>query len=295
MFGQLRYLISESFRGWKQHRTVILPSLLTIFLCSLLLASSLTVLGAVVRVLSAEGSLYTVEAFLPEKVQEDSVAAIQARMEHLMGVDSVEFVSADSALADFRRHFPGEMLDLVDENPIPPFFRLKLAKELHNPASLEETVDALSREGYFEEVQAPVDWATRVSKWKFKMVFWPVCLSLLLLVTLSLIICNSVRLSLMSRRLLVENMKYAGGSPFFIEFPFVLEGVMQGFLGSGLAVVLLLAIMESVAQAVPLVAANIGGLGSLLCLVVLLVTLISAYFSYRTVQEFLLAKRNERD
>ena len=295
MFGQLRYLISESFRGWKQHRTVILPSLLTIFLCSLLLASSLTVLGAVVRVLSAEGSLYTVEAFLSENVQEDSVAAIQARMEHLMGVDSVEFVSADSALADFRRHFPGEMLDLVDENPIPPFFRLKLAKELHNPASLEETVDALSREGYFEEVQAPVDWATRVSKWKFKMVFWPVCLSLLLLVTLSLIICNSVRLSLMSRRLLVENMKYAGGSPFFIEFPFVLEGVMQGFLGSGLAVVLLLAIMESVAQAVPLVAANIGGLGSLLCLVVLLVTLISAYFSYRTVQEFLLAKRNERD
>ena len=295
MFGQLRYLISESFRGWKQHRTVILPSLLTIFLCSLLLASSLTVLGAVARVLSAEGSLYTVEAFLPENVQEDSVAAIQARIEHLMGVDSVEFVSADSALADFRRHFPGEMLDLVDENPIPPFFRLKLAKELHNPASLEETVDALSREGYFEEVQAPVDWATRVSKWKFKMVFWPVCLSLLLLVTLSLIICNSVRLSLMSRRLLVENMKYAGGSPFFIEFPFVLEGMMQGLVGSGLAVVLLLAIMESVAQAVPLVAANIGGLGSLLCLVVLLVTLISAYFSYRPVQEFLLAKRNERD
>ncbi|MBR4917394.1 MAG: permease-like cell division protein FtsX [Fibrobacter sp.] len=295
MFGQLRYLISESFRGWKQHRTVILPSLLTIFLCSLLLASSLTVLGGVFRVLSAEGSLYTVEAFLPEGVHQDSVTAIQSRMEHFRGVESVEFVSADSALADFRRHFPGEMLDLVDENPIPPFFRLTLVKEMHNPADLEESVAAIMREGYFDEVQAPVDWATRVSKWKFKMVFWPVCLSLLLLVTLSLIICNSVRLSLMSRRLLVENMKYAGGSPFFIEFPFVLEGVMQGFLGSGLAVILLLALVESVSQAIPMVAANVGGLGSLLCLVVLLVTLISAYFSYRTVRDFLLAKRNERD
>ena len=232
---------------------------------------------------------------MPEGVHQDSVTAIQARMEHFKGVESVEFVSADSALADFRRHFPGEMLDLVDENPIPPFFRLTLVKEMHNPADLEETVAAIMREGYFDEVQAPVDWATRVSKWKFKMVFWPVCLSLLLLVTLSLIICNSVRLSLMSRRLLVENMKYAGGSPFFIEFPFVLEGVMQGFLGSGLAVILLLAIVESVSQAIPMVAANVGGLGSLLCLVVLLVTLISAYFSYRTVRDFLLAKRNERD
>ncbi|MBR4786223.1 MAG: permease-like cell division protein FtsX [Fibrobacter sp.] len=295
MFGQLRYLISESFRGWRQHRTVILPSLLTIFLCSLLLASSLTVLGAVFRVLSAEGTLYTIEAFLPENVGEDSVAVIKSRMEHFRGIESVEFVSADSALADFRRHFPGEMLDLVDDNPIPPFFRMTLVKESRNPADLEETVAAISREGYFDEVQAPVDWATRVSEWKFKMVFWPVCLSLLLLVTLSLIICNSVRLSLLSRRLLVENMKYAGGSPFFIEFPFVLEGMMQGLVGSGLAVVLLLAVVESVAQAIPLVAANVGGLGSLLCLVVLLVTLVSAYFSYRTVQDFLLAKRNERD
>ena len=295
MFGQLRYLISESFRGWRQHRTVILPSLLTIFLCSLLLASSLTVLGAVFRVLSAEGTLYTIEAFLPENVGEDSVAVIKSRMEHFRGIESVEFVSADSALADFRRHFPGEMLDLVDDNPIPPFFRMTLVKESRNPADLEETVAAISREGYFDEVQAPVDWATRVSEWKFRMVFWPVCLSLLLLVTLSLIICNSVRLSLLSRRLLVENMKYAGGSPFFIEFPFVLEGMMQGLVGSGLAVVLLLAVVESVAQAIPLVAANVGGLGSLLCLVVLLVTLVSAYFSYRTVQDFLLAKRNERD
>ena len=90
-------------------------------------------------------------------------------------------------------------------------------------------------------------------------------------------------------------MKYAGGSPFFIEFPFVLEGMMQGLVGSGLAVVLLLAVVKSVAQAIPLVAANIGGRGNLLCLVVLMVTLVSAYFSYRTVQDFLLAKRNERD
>ena len=295
MFGQIGYLISESFRGWKQHRTVILPSLLTIFLCSLLLASSLTVLGGVLRVLSVEGSLYTVEAFLPETLGADSVSTIRQRLEHFRGVESVEFVSADSALADFRRHFSGEMLDLVDENPLPPFFRLTLVPQNRNPADLTEFIAALSREGIFEEVQAPVDWATRISEWKFRMVFWPVCLSLLLLLTLSLIICNSVRLSLMSRRLLVENMKYAGGSPFFIEFPFVLEGMMQGFFGSGLAVTLLLVIVESIARAIPVVSANIGGLWILLGFVVVLVTLISAYFSYRTVQEFLLAKRSERD
>ena len=295
MFGQLGYLISESFRGWKQHRTVILPSLLTIFLCSLLLAASLTVLGGVFRVLSAESSLYTVEAFLPETVSEDSVQAVRQRLEHFRGVERVEYVSADSALADFRRHFSGEMLDLVEGNPIPPFFRVTLDENSKDPATLAELRNALAREDYFEEVQAPVEWVEKIAAWKFRMVFWPICISVLLLFILSLIICNSVRLSLFSRRLLVENMKYAGGSHFFIEFPFVMQGVVQGVVGSGLAVLLVATVVRSVADAFPIVAANLAGLGLALVVVVLLVTVLSGYFSFRTVRGFLSVKRGEQE
>ena len=259
------------------------------------MATSLAALGGVFRILRAEGSLYTVEAFLPENVAADSIETIRNRLEHFRNIETVEFVSADSALADFRRHFSGEMLDLVDENPIPPFFRMTLVPRSRNPSDLVETVNALSREGSFEEVQAPVAWATRVTEWKFKMVFWPICLSVLLLVTLSLIICNSVRLSLLSRKLLVENMKYAGGSPFFIEFPFVLEGMMQGFVGSSLSVLLLGVVVNSLARAIPMLAANIGGLGILLALVVFVVTVLSAYFSYRTVRRFLTVKNFEQE
>ena len=207
MFGQLGYLIAESFRGWKQQRTVILPSLITIFLCSLLLASSLVALCGVVRLLEAEKSLYSVEAFLPGEIPADSAAVIRHDLERMKHIDSVEYVSADSALADFRRHFDGEMLELVEGNPIPPFFRLRLDEESSNPIDLIDVRNAVMRIGIFEEVQAPVEWVEKISAWKFRMVFWPVCLSVLLLVTLSLIICNSVRLSLLSRKLLVENMK----------------------------------------------------------------------------------------
>ena len=247
------------------------------------------------RVLSMEKNLYTVEAFLPESVGEDSLKVIQERLKHTKHVDSVEFISADSALADFRRHFSGEMLDLVEGNPIPPFFRVTLDELSKDPATLAEVKLALAREDFFEEVQAPVEWVEKIAAWKFKMLFWPVCISVLLLVTLSLIICNSVRLSLLSRRLLVENMKYAGGSHFFIEFPFVLQGVIQGFVGAGLAVILLATVVSSVAGAFPIVAANISGLGFVFVIVVILVTLLSGYFSFRTVRGFLSIKRNEQD
>lgn len=279
----------------RQHRTVILPSFATIFLCSLLLSASFTAFGAVMRVLSMERNLYAIEAFLPESVGEDSLKVIQDRLEHTKFIDSVTFVSADSALADFRKHFSGEMLDLVEGNPIPPFFRVTLAEANKDPATLVEVKNNLARLEFFEEVQAPVQWVEKIAAWKFRMLFWPICVSVLLLFTLSLIICNSVRLSLLSRRLLVENMKYAGGSHFFIEFPFVLQGAFQGVVGSGLAVILLAVVLESVADAFPIVAANLTGLGSCLALVVLLVTALSGYFSYRTVRGFLSIKRNEQD
>ena len=145
----------------KQHRTVILPSLVTIFLCSLLLSASFVAFGTVMRILSMEKNLYAVEAFLPESLPEDSLKVIRTHLEHTKHIGSVTFVSADSALADFRRHFSGEMLDLVEGNPIPPFFRVTLADDSRDPAALIELKNALSREDYFEEVQAPVESAIR--------------------------------------------------------------------------------------------------------------------------------------
>ena len=295
MFGQLGYLISESFRGWKQHRTVILPSLVTIFLCSLLLVSSFTVLGVSFRLLSAEKSLYTIEAFLNENVPEDSIPAIKTRLEHFRHVDSVAFISADSALADFRNHFSSDMLTLVEGNPIPAFFRLSLSAEAQNPADLSEVRNMIAEDPSFEEVQAPLKWASRISSWKFKMIFWPICISILLLITLSLIICNSVRLSLMSRKLLVENMKYAGGSYFFIEFPFVLEGAAQGFIGSGFAVLLLGLVIQSMVKMFPIISSGVSSFWFVASLTLLLETVLSGYFSFRTVRSFLFEKKGEQE
>jgi cell division transport system permease protein len=69
---------------------------------------------------------------------------------------------------------------------------------------------------------------------------------------------------------------------------------MQGLVGSGAASLLLLVLMNSVTEALPMVGAYMEGAGTLLVLVVLLVSALSAYFSFRTVRSFLHATRNEQ-
>jgi len=285
--GQFLYLVSEAFRGLRQHRTVILPSLVTLFLCSFLLMASLVALLAAGRLLSERESLFTVEVFLDNAPTETQVDSLRKVFLGFKRVRSVDYVSPEDALVDFRARFSGDMLDLVEGNPLPASFRLHMFPKYHDPEDLRGLVGEVERLGAFAQVQAPVEWAERLESSRFKMVFWPFFVSLLMLLTLGLIIGNSVRLTLFSRQLLVENMKYAGGTVFFIQFPFVLEGVLQGLLGSGAAAMLCTVLSWSLFDQVPVLQEYLAGLSWVLGGVVVLVTAIGAYASYRAVRSFL--------
>ena len=61
-------------------------------------------------------------------------------------------------------------------------------------------------------------------------------IAVLLLVVSLMLVANTIRLSIYARRREVEVMKLVGATNWFIRWPFVLEGLIVGLLGAGLAV-----------------------------------------------------------
>lgn len=287
MRGQFLYLVSEAFRGLRQHRTVILPSLVTIFLCSFLLLASLSLLLGMSRLLDSRDSLYTVEVFLDESPSVARSDSLIHTFRALKMVRQVDYVSPEQALEDFRSRYSSDMLTLVEGNPLPASYRLRLYEKYQNPEALRRVIGEVERLGGFAQIQAPLDWVERLESSRFDMLFWPTFVSFLMLLTLGLIINNAVRLTLFSRQLLVENMKYAGGTVFFIQFPFVLEGSLQGFVGSLAATLLWMFLSWSFMEHLPVLQTYLSGLPWVLTGVVTLVTVIGAYSSYRAVRSFL--------
>ncbi|GHV13527.1 cell division protein FtsX [Fibrobacterales bacterium] len=232
------YLTAEAFKGLVRHRIVIVPSIATIFLCSFLLIASLSALRFAISMSSHSASLYRVEAFLFEPPAAGTADSLTRIMLGFEGVQSLVYVSKEEALSEFKKSFPEEMLYLVDGNPLPASFRIQIRPSSQNLKNLSDLCEKISAFAEVSAVQSPIEWVQKWESFKWHFFVVPIFLAALMLGILWLIMSNAMRLTLISRKELVENIKYSGGTPFFIQFPFVLEGLLQGFIGSFAAVIL---------------------------------------------------------
>ena len=179
-------------------------------------------------------------------------------------VKSVDFVSKQQAYAQERKRNP-EAYSLLGSNPLPDTFRVTP----DNPDNVNKLLDELAPVGA-GGTRVPIDPAIDVVKNRkdetkkiltatrvIKLTMGG--LALLLTIASILLIANTIRLSMFSRRREVEVMKLVGATDWFIRWPFMLEGVMLGALGGVFAILLLavakVALVDPLASDFALIAA----------------------------------------
>lgn len=161
--------------------------------------------------------------------------AVRAKLETLDGLQSYTFVSREEGLELFGRSL-GDRTLLTglegENNPLPELFRVTAAEAELVPALAGEisAVAGVEAAEYGEEM---VGRLARVTGW-LNTLFLTV--SALLALGAVFLIVTTVRLSVMARLDEVSIMKYLGASNWFIRFPFLLEGMVIGWLGTVFAV-----------------------------------------------------------
>ena len=206
-------------------------------------------------------------------------------------VKNVVFISKEQALADQRKKFPDEY-KLLPTNPLPNQLKVipkrgddidKVAKLFHANSTL-----GIQRVDYGRKTTHKVLRLAHVIEAFF------IVAVLLLLAASTLLIANTIRLSIFSRRREIEVMKLVGATNWFVRGPFMLEGVLCGVAGAVGAVVLLILGKEialpSLLHTGPLNAGNdVNALGFSLNALILIGTglLLGAAGSGLTIRRFL--------
>ncbi len=186
-----------------------------------------------------------VDVFLKTDAKAADVARVRATLENdTKHVGKVQFVSKAQAYAQEKKRNP-EAYQLLGSNPLPDTFRVTPDKA-DNALALRNELAPVSASGSRTVVDPSIDkvenrkdqtgkilTATRVVKLAM------FALAALLVIASILLISNTIRLSLFSRRREVEVMKLVGATDWFIRWPFVIEGIVLGAFGGVLAIGLL--------------------------------------------------------
>jgi cell division transport system permease protein len=188
-----------------------------------------------------------VKVFFSQDATPAEIEAVRTQILQFPQTKAITFISKEDALREMREKHP-ELTRGLASNPLPPSYTIKpneaeqvreIAGRLDPPPPGVDTVT------YKEKTTEKVLLFADVVKWGSLVG------SLVLLAASTILIANTIRLSIFSRRREIEVMKLVGATNWFVRGPFMLEGLICGLIGSIVAIVLLVVGKEFALPALP--------------------------------------------
>ena len=181
--------------------------------------------------------------FLVKDVPAAKIDALAAELRQLPEVVTVNTVSAAQALQEFRAESGlGEALGALEDNPLPATIVVYLRPDAAGRAG--QLAESLSQREEVDFAQSDVAWLERLVALLRLAQRGVFVLTALLGFAVVVIISNTLRLAIVSRREEIEIMKLVGGSDRFVRRPFLYSGCLQGILGAVFALVVITACLH---------------------------------------------------
>lgn len=248
MAGRLDYYFRETLTGLRRNGSMAFAAISTAFVALFLLGGALLIQQQTSLAIERLTSNVQVLVYLTDPVNPDNVQHLTDKLAGLPAVDNVVFESKEEACARFKELFADQpaLVNNVDCDALPASLRVKLAipdRFQDVPAALgcETTADGkqqcaepgidkvVDNRSVYDALFLVIDF--------FRLGMGSV--ALLTLVASAFLIANTIRLGLFARRREITIMKLVGATNWRIRVPFLIEGIIQGLVGAGLAIVAL--------------------------------------------------------
>jgi len=195
-----------------------------------------------------------ISLFLKEKVSQGDIDQLLKRIQLWPEIDSINYISADQALDEFKQLSGfGDAIAYLDHNPLPNVLLVTPTSRNATPAAARLLLEKLRDEREVDLGKLDIEWLERLHALLNVVKDLVTVIALLLFLAVILIIGNTIRLNILSKKDEIIIMKLVGATDAFIQRPFMYTGFWYGFLGgllAWIAVILLLWWMSSSVSAV---------------------------------------------
>ncbi len=227
----VKYILKQGLLGLWRNRAMSIASIGTV-------AATLIILGLVITLVLnisnmaglAQAQFDEIQVYLKDDLSIEEINNVGKQIETIEGISGVIYESREEALEKLKESWgeEGYLLDGLEKNTLPNSYiiqmeNLELADKIVKDLEPLEGIDEIK---YYKEI---VDKLLKIAKFIRTI---GLTIILILIFIAIFIISNTIKLTLNARRQEIGIMKNVGATNWFIRWPFLLEGMLLGFVGA---------------------------------------------------------------
>jgi|TARA_Y100000310_G_scaffold191412_2_gene191388 cell division transport system permease protein len=235
VIDKILYLIAEGFRSLWRARLTAVASITAIGV-----SMSFVGFGAIIGqnfsdLIEFARSQYRFEVFFSPLISDSEAKKTVDNIMEIERVKSARLITKQEASEIFESEFGENIYDLLQENPLPASCVVKLEEEGEERLRVSPIIRQIRAMPDVSDVRYQGRIISLVEQYYQGFFAVVTALAVVVLLGTVLLISNTIRLTIYSRRDLIRILKLVGATDRFIRFPFLVEGIIEGVLGAFLA------------------------------------------------------------
>ena len=193
------------------------------------------------------------EVVMNSNVKEDNILRLQKQLDAMPAVKSTEYITKEEAIRRLSEDLGEDFLQWLgnEENPLLPSIDVRFNADWANNDSIAALQAQLLKNTDIKEIYYQKSLVNVINQNVRRIGLALMVASLVLLVIAVILIRNTIRLSIYSKRFLVRSMQLVGATSAYIRRPFIRSGILQGFFGALLADAFLALLLYGLDQRLP--------------------------------------------
>lgn len=244
--GRLIFFFQEALRALRRNGAPTLAAIVTTVVTVILLGVLIPIFQTTQAKSNEVRGELNVQAALYDDATKAEVTATKEQIEAIPHVSEVTYISKDEALATLRGELKNkDLVAQLNSNPLPASLEVKADDAANLPAICETIMPGCEKgtsggispivSNVFDRTQASAEIEQVTGALKIVLSV----ITVLLVLASLMLVGNTIRLSIYTRRREVEVMRLVGATRWFIRWPFMIEGVVVGFAGGLVAILIL--------------------------------------------------------
>ena len=235
--SSIRYYFREGFSGLLKNRLMTIASIATVAACIFIMTFSFCCVTNLQYMLRQVEDSVGIAVFLQGDMKSEDIEALKNKVASIDHVTEVQYVSPDDALDEMKQQWDVEdgILDgfTAENNPLSNSFKISLDSIENQKAVLAE-LDSIENIKV-RHAQSETEVLLKLNR--IIQISGAVVICILGIISV-VIIVNTIKISVYTRRNEINIMKYVGATDWFIRWPFIIEGVLIGLIGAAIPILI---------------------------------------------------------